>query len=219
MCLEVQLYLTFAGFVVLAHACVRPATESVRGTAALTRAAVRCGLLAAAVSLYWPLSGQPEMPRSGWLWMYWYLFLLGVFARWCEDDRLAYLGFGLLLGGAVVAAILWADERAAAGAATSAAIRLAGATGWLRTALNWRWLQFLGAISYSLYLTHDVFGVKVLNLAVRLPSRGLWIELGVLSAVAALSLIAAYLLYRLVERPFVRLSRRLKPTASERLPA
>jgi peptidoglycan/LPS O-acetylase OafA/YrhL len=61
-------------------------------------------------------------------------------------------------------------------------------------------LAFLGAISYSLYLLHVPIGGRVINLAARLPHT-LPIQLGAVTAAFAASLIAAWLLYRLVERP------------------
>jgi peptidoglycan/LPS O-acetylase OafA/YrhL len=61
-------------------------------------------------------------------------------------------------------------------------------------------LAFFGAISYSLYLLHVPIGGRVINLASRLP-RTMPIELGAVVTAMAVSLIAAWLLYRLVERP------------------
>jgi peptidoglycan/LPS O-acetylase OafA/YrhL len=61
-------------------------------------------------------------------------------------------------------------------------------------------LAFLGAISYSLYLLHVPIGGRVINLADRLPHT-VPIEFGAVIAAMAVSLIAAWLLYRLVERP------------------
>jgi peptidoglycan/LPS O-acetylase OafA/YrhL len=61
-------------------------------------------------------------------------------------------------------------------------------------------LAFLGAISYSLYLLHVPIGGRVINLAGRLPHT-VPIEFGAVIAAMAVSLIAAWLLYRLVERP------------------
>ena len=61
-------------------------------------------------------------------------------------------------------------------------------------------LVFLGFISYSLYLLHVPIGGRVINLAGRLPHT-MPVELGAETAAMAVSLIAAWLLYRLVERP------------------
>jgi peptidoglycan/LPS O-acetylase OafA/YrhL len=70
-------------------------------------------------------------------------------------------------------------------------------------------LVFLGSISYSLYLLHVPIGGRVINLAGRLP-RTMPVELGAVAAAMTVSLIAAWLLYRLVERPSQKWSARLR---------
>lgn len=61
-------------------------------------------------------------------------------------------------------------------------------------------LEFLGNISYSLYLIHVPTGGRVMNLSARFATSSLAQVATVLTAVAA-SLLCAWLLYRLVERP------------------
>ena len=70
-------------------------------------------------------------------------------------------------------------------------------------------LAFLGAISYSLYLLHVPIGGRVINLASRLPHTPV-VELGAVAAAFAASLAAAWLLYRLVERPSQKWSARFR---------
>jgi len=72
---------------------------------------------------------------------------------------------------------------------------------WLWSWLNWRWMTYLGALSYSIYLYHQVgvgLGEKIFAAySLPLPIVG---ALTVLIAVAACS-------YHLVERPFLRLKK------------
>jgi peptidoglycan/LPS O-acetylase OafA/YrhL len=70
-------------------------------------------------------------------------------------------------------------------------------------------LVFLGFISYSLYLLHVPIGGRVINLAGRLPHT-MPVELGAETAAMAVSLIAAWLLYRLVELPSQKWSARFR---------
>jgi peptidoglycan/LPS O-acetylase OafA/YrhL len=70
-------------------------------------------------------------------------------------------------------------------------------------------LVFLGSISYSLYLLHVPIGGRMINLAGRLPHT-MPVELGAVAAAMTVSLIAAWLLYRLVERPSQKWSARLR---------
>jgi peptidoglycan/LPS O-acetylase OafA/YrhL len=64
-------------------------------------------------------------------------------------------------------------------------------------------LAFLGTLSYSLYLLHVPVGGRVINLAQRLPPSAVVAVAGIATATAA-SVGAAYLLYRLIERPAQR---------------
>jgi len=71
-----------------------------------------------------------------------------------------------------------------------------------------RWFNKLGDVSYSLYLLHLPVGLTVISLASRLPYSGSYILMIDVAAVAV-SLGAAYLMYRLVEEPSQRLSSRI----------
>lgn len=69
--------------------------------------------------------------------------------------------------------------------------------------LNWRPLVFIGTLSYSLYLVHDVSLRAVARLLPRLPA---WQR--VVISLAA-SVVAAWAIYVLVEKPCARLRKRL----------
>jgi peptidoglycan/LPS O-acetylase OafA/YrhL len=75
-------------------------------------------------------------------------------------------------------------------------------------------LVFLGFISYSLYLLHVPIGGRVINLAGRRPHT-LPVELGAVTAAMAVSLMAAWLLYPMVERPSQKWSARFHYHGSE----
>ncbi|MFC0847412.1 acyltransferase family protein [Streptomyces noboritoensis] len=75
------------------------------------------------------------------------------------------------------------------------------ATGKL-SRISWRWLPYAGALTYPLYLLHQVIGRELFSLlSPRMPAYAL------LASVIAGMLAAAWLLHRYVERP---LGRRLK---------
>jgi peptidoglycan/LPS O-acetylase OafA/YrhL len=75
-------------------------------------------------------------------------------------------------------------------------------------------LVFLGSISYSPYLLHVPIGGRVINLVGRLPHT-LPVELGAVTAAMAVSLMAAWLLYPMVERPSQKWSARFHYHGSE----
>jgi peptidoglycan/LPS O-acetylase OafA/YrhL len=111
-------------------------------------------------------------------------------------------GLVLLAWLAAVTAIVHGWPAAAAASATAMILawqlRLASVT-----------LIRIGALSYSLYLLHAPLGGRVVNLGARY-AEGAAAELAVMCAAMAVSLGAAFVLYRLVERPSLRLAGRLR---------
>ncbi len=99
----------------------------------------------------------------------------------------ATLDLGYVLGPAIAVASL------------SAALLIAYADR-LRLPLQSRFLLWLGSISYSLYLIHVPIGGRVVNLAHRMPQTW-WMQSAEAIAALCASLVAAAVLYRLVEKP------------------
>lgn len=98
-------------------------------------------------------------------------------------------------------------------AACCGLVALATTDGLLRRALSTRPVRFLGAVSFSLYLTHSVVIGGVEALAPRLGVTD-----GLVQAVVATvaSLLFAVLFWRVVERPAIDLSRRVGGALGER---
>lgn len=67
-------------------------------------------------------------------------------------------------------------------------------------------LSWLGAVSYSVYLLHVPTGGRVANLGSRFAGDSVALQLLVLAAAVGASLVAAVVMYRLVERPAQRWS-------------
>jgi peptidoglycan/LPS O-acetylase OafA/YrhL len=81
--------------------------------------------------------------------------------------------------------------------------------------LGQQWVQYLGRISYSLYLVHLIVGTRVLNLGYRVQISGgmaaVWFGLAIVA-----SLIAAHVMFVYVEQPSMALSRRFSRILRER---
>ena len=74
--------------------------------------------------------------------------------------------------------------------------------------LNNKALNFLGKISYSLYLIHTVTAFSIINLAHRFPKTGLYqFSFTVLAVVV--TLVASYLMYLTIEKPTMRWSKKI----------
>jgi peptidoglycan/LPS O-acetylase OafA/YrhL len=63
--------------------------------------------------------------------------------------------------------------------------------------VGWRWLTVAGALTYPLYLLHEIWGWEALRVLTPTVPPYLAVLLVVLAA-----LVVAYLVYRLIERPF-----------------
>ncbi len=72
-----------------------------------------------------------------------------------------------------------------------------------------QWLVYLGTISYSLYLTHEIAIVYLVNLKIDRISMPLMYLLSIIGAVAVASVF-----YFLIERPFMRLRQAREQTTS-----
>lgn len=141
----------------------------------------------------------------------WGCFFIGVIARWAVVDR---IWLSVLLALAVVLALNGTFNAIAA--ATALFLCAAATVGWAETGLSARPLQFLGAISYSLYLIHNPVTGAVGFVAHRIAGSGLLADIFVLIAVYAASFGAAVLLWWAVERPSHQFSRRISLGPRER---
>lgn len=140
------------------------------------------------------------------------LFCLGVLAFQRKSELISWrqFGVGLALGGALAAALI-----------SPPIAVLGGLICLCLVGPSWqppRFLIALGAISYSLYLVHVPVGGRVINLGARLPDR-LDIHLLTLISALGISLLTAWVMWRLVELPCQKFSSRIRYTRTEPDPA
>ncbi len=139
-----------------------------------------------------------------------YGFLLGIFAYWCSQGKLKSIYFYLY------AAILLAGGVAKSSGFTincvivSTILLEVGRANRIQDVLNWQPLQFLGRISYSLYLTHNIVINGVLFLGFKLLKVNILVELICFCVAILASLGFAAIMYELAEKPSIKLSRKVK---------
>ncbi len=152
------------------------------------------------------------LPLSGiWVVRYLSLFVMGIstflFLRNRPSNRM-YLIMILLAGLVCWQRLGWPS--ALVGALTSLSIA------YINLPVP-RLMIGLGTISYSLYLVHAPVGVRLVNLAKRLPAGGLALEIVIAFSALSLSLVAAWIWYRWIERPSQRWSSAVRFSNKETL--
>jgi peptidoglycan/LPS O-acetylase OafA/YrhL len=84
--------------------------------------------------------------------------------------------------------------------------------GWVVRALEWRWLAATGVASYSLYLWHLPILERIGDIQDAPKSFGALLVIG-----GGLAIFSAFVSYRIVEAPFLRLRRRWARSTPERV--
>ncbi len=204
LCIEFQFYLSFAVMLGLAQALSRRLGHD--GLVPWFFCALFVPLLA------WPSGLMPVRAEDllRYLFPHAYMFLAGALTWWTLEGRLprgVWYAVSLLLWGM----FLWRpDSRIFVVAATCSLLYVAGRRQRLFSWLSPGPLQYLGRISYSIYLVHVPLCLLVLSIKVRVAPPSDAVALAFLGAVLAASVAMAHLLYTWVEAPCVEWARRLK---------
>jgi peptidoglycan/LPS O-acetylase OafA/YrhL len=202
LCIELQFYLVYV--ILLALARNNPDLPFQGRSTAVWLAA------AAIVSLLWPTGFLTASPWPGSFLPLWYGFLLGVGAYWTWRNQTLlpyFVVFALTIAGA---AALSGNMFALVCAATAFALWLAAVSSRMMMSLNWSWLQFLGLVSYSLYLTHNSITGATFRVGYMLTSRSmLWEAIWWMASIGA-SVAFAGLMWRVIEKPSMQLARKVR---------
>ncbi|QDL06936.1 acyltransferase [Brasilonema octagenarum UFV-E1] len=202
LCIEVQFYLIFCALLGLA--------QWLNSSWNLRYARSVVFVPAAVLAALFPIGLLGDNSRPFFFLPLWYGFLLGVFAYWSWRDKLKPILFysysALLLAAGVVK-----STQFTIGCVIVAVLILEVArANRMQVWLKWRGLQFLGHISYSLYLTHSAIygaafflGIKLLHNSAF--SQGFSLLLGIIASVGF-----AALMWELVEKPSINLSQKVK---------
>lgn len=176
--------------------------------------------LAIASLVYWYRREKTDHWVTYFLWR----FFLGMITWWTLDRTIPVVVFKTIvaIGAGQLVYELAYDPRFelqfelpstnAIALATALAIFVAGRRQRLHVWLNWRWLQFVSRISYSLYLIHFSVTHMLVSAAWKWCGNSpTTIEAtGILAASVVVSLVAGSVLYVLVEAPSVRWAAKLK---------
>jgi peptidoglycan/LPS O-acetylase OafA/YrhL len=133
---------------------------------------------------------------------------------WTLDRRVARWMFWAFIGAALYRQHHEWTLHMTVALTTTLAIYAAGRLGHLGNWLNFRWLQYLGTISYSLYLIHYPVSWIVGSIGFGLTGEAavpavMWLVVGLVASIGA-----AHILHVAIELPAIRLARRYKESHS-----
>lgn len=218
LCFEVQFYI----FLSLIFAVARKAGHATNWVIAAV------GLASIVTSML--IGGRVlRNPINGLFLSLWYLFALGGLCQWATAGGKDKLRSCVFLGYCACAFLLFVWQlrfgigvalNTAAALATAMFIYATATTDKLETWLSNKTLVYLGTISYSLYLFHPIFGDGFISAVQRfvLPRLGVTdhsqtYSVVLLASAIGISILTAHAMYRLIERPSARFSKRIKPAS------
>ena len=219
LCLEVQLYLAFIALLMVARWLPR----WVRADGGYAGASAAAWTLVA--SMLWPAGvfGHGRTTAEGfpaWFPPTAFEFLAGTCVAYVVMGQLraAHVAglLGLLAGAVGVDAVRRTGATypgpfpAVVAVAAATSLLVAAQVGGLTTWLRWRPLLFAGAVSYSFYLLHIPVIDVVLAVQTRRGATGTAASLTLWAVTLVGAFAAAWVLYRAVERPSMRLAARFK---------
>lgn len=136
---------------------------------------------------------------------HWYSFFLGCLTCWAMLGRIdkRFLGWNYLM---IVVCSYWTPTPHAI-VSVGTALLIYSIFLWegLHRVLRERFFQYLGRLSYSLYLIHWPVGMKIVDLAYKLTND--YHPIAVLVVTLFLTILVADIFYRLIERPSHNFSR------------
>jgi peptidoglycan/LPS O-acetylase OafA/YrhL len=195
LCLEVQFYILYVSLVGL--------SQSIRKSPLLVLVPLHAASVAAAV-----LSNDSSLGQV-WFIGFWYAFFAGALTSWVTHGGVRERWWWLALAPLAGVCVIRQDPAPGVALATAAAILIAHRRRALTTWLSVRPVQYLGALSYGVYLLHTVVGGRVENMGFRFTGDNPVAALGWFGAALAVTFIAAHLLRTLVEIPGIGLGRRI----------
>ena len=176
----------------------------------------------------WPLNIIQGNLWPGLFFPTWHGFALGVFSYWAWQQRgyyypifYSYAGLMLvssLLGQASSETGVFSPIATIASVVTSVLLLEIGKADLMQSFLNWQWLQFLGLVSYSLYLLHNEISGAAFFVLYKVLGHTLITEVLGLVGICSLCIACATAAYWLLEKPSIGWSQQFKKIASSNKP-
>ncbi len=197
LCIEVQFYFAFAIMMLFSDWFAK------RFMFADARFYI-IGMIAL-LSLLWTFEFFLSPIWQGGFIGFWYSFMVGVVVSCAvsSKDKSYIMLASIIIILLSIAGFIKLDAFIIMVAFIAAILLYAGLNGKMSTWLNWRWLQSLGLISYSLYLLHGPVTGSVANLIRRFFSDSIVTDMIVAVITVIASVIAGWLAFQYIEKPSI----------------
>jgi peptidoglycan/LPS O-acetylase OafA/YrhL len=203
LCLEIQFYLFFGAIILLLARL---------GYSGRTFAWLMLPLYLLSIANFWGFVPAPE----GLFLSRWFEFFTGVIVFLAWRNEISRTQVWCYMGALLAISVVNPPTDMEIARVTVATVLLIALIFWfavesgaVKTWLDTPLLRYLGDVSYSLYLTHALIGIRLLKIIVHAQDSAARAWLLYLLGLI-LSMAAADLMYRFIERPSMNLSHRLK---------
>ena len=198
LCLEIQFYLLFCILIAIVQYFQKY----------YKKANFLIFFCVAIISILWPLGLIKQNLYPGLFFPHWHGFLLGVFAYWSWKKKLPAVFFYTYTIPILVVGISIGSKFGIAAALSALFVHEASKLGYI-SSMNWKWLQFLGMISYSLYLTHNpVIGASFF-ITYKLIGNSVVAQLIALIIAIITCILFAFLFWWIFEKWSIKLSKKI----------
>lgn len=196
LCIEVQFYIAFIFIIWIA--------DQAEHLKVIRQGRLVIVTLSSTLALIWAFEIVKNPLWTGGFIVFWYSFLAGVLVCFALHEnnlsrKVAY-GYFLLLA---MATIITHSMFTFTVLITSLLLTVAGIQGKMSQWLNWRWLQSVALISYSLYLLHNQITGATFNILKRVLPEGLLFEVVELIITIGLCVVFSWIAYMISERPSI----------------
>jgi hypothetical protein len=202
LCLEIQFYLVFVILLAISQNLIP------QKSASFNMLTDFCFVGLAIGSIFLTIEAGSSI-RS-FFYPDWYTFFMGVLVCWTLQKKTLSIWLWLYVSIITISLIIHWDIRIFATLITGLSIYLFVQYEQLQNWLNSRWQQYVGKISYSLYLIHLLTGMRIINLGYRVTGDSPILALVWFILAIAMSILSAHLFYTWVEKPSLILSRKIK---------
>jgi len=202
LCLEIQFYLVFCFLVALAQSLDIYWQKNWGKLVIFIPSAV--------IGILYPLQILKYDGRATIFLPLWYSFILGIFAYWTWRKDLNSWFFYCYATVLLSVGIVYTSGFAITSSIIAMLLLEVARTNRMQDLLNWQWLQFIGKISFSLYLTHVPIMGGVYFLGNKIINHSIWSEFILLLVIIGICISFATFIWHFVEKPSIQWSKKLK---------